>query len=108
MYKKHLLITAILASWAAVAQNAAAQQAKPAGPAVQGLDEIVITAERRSQSLQSVPLAVTAVSGEDLSDRGVTSANDLTKLVPAVTFGEGGGGITQLFDQWFFFRSRPD
>src|SRR5580765_348077 len=46
------------------------------------LDEIVVTAERRSERLQDVPVAVTALSASDLEDRGVRQAADIASSVP--------------------------
>ena len=46
------------------------------------LDEIVVTAQRQSERLQDVPIAITALSGSDLADRGVRQAGDITGSVP--------------------------
>ncbi|HUI62997.1 MAG TPA: TonB-dependent receptor plug domain-containing protein, partial [Steroidobacteraceae bacterium] len=62
----------------------------PAGPARaddtaradEGLQEIVVTAQRQSERLQDVPIAITALSAADLADRGVRLAGDVTAEVP--------------------------
>src|ERR1700747_545183 len=46
------------------------------------LQEVVVVAERRSEKLEDVPIAVTAISANDLLDRGVRQASDITALVP--------------------------
>jgi iron complex outermembrane recepter protein len=46
------------------------------------LQEIVVVAERRSEKLEDVPIAVTAISASELEDRGVRQAGDITSLVP--------------------------
>jgi len=46
------------------------------------LDEIVVTAQRRNERLQDVPLAVSALSASDLIDRGVRQAADIAASVP--------------------------
>src|SRR5450631_1571756 len=46
------------------------------------LDEIVVTAQRRVERLQDVPLAITALSSTDLDERGVRQAGDITASVP--------------------------
>jgi iron complex outermembrane receptor protein len=46
------------------------------------LEEIVVTAQRRVERLQDVPLAITALSASDLEDRGVRQAGDITASVP--------------------------
>jgi iron complex outermembrane recepter protein len=62
----------------------------PASPALHAADtnevvelqEVVVVAERRSEKLQDVPIAVTAISASDLIDRGVRQAGDITDVVP--------------------------
>src|SRR5260221_12680677 len=46
------------------------------------LEEIVVTAQRRVERLQDVPLAITALSADDLAARGVRQAGDITAGVP--------------------------
>ena len=53
-----------------------AQTASSPTPAV-GLEEIVVTAEKRSESLQSVPLSITALGSEELTRRNIVNLNDL-------------------------------
>lgn len=48
------------------------------------LEEIVVTAQRREESLSKTPLAVTAVSGEDLQKAGVVSVVELQYLAPSM------------------------
>jgi len=54
-------------------------------PARAALEEIVVTAQRRSQSIQDVPYNITAVGEAALRDSGATSLNDLARLVPGLT-----------------------
>jgi iron complex outermembrane receptor protein len=49
-----------------------------------GLDEIVVTAERREQNLQDVPVSATVLSGEQLAQRGVVNLNDVQQVAPSV------------------------
>lgn len=51
-----------------------------------GLDDIVVTATRREESLQRVPIAVSAVSGDQLARTGITNTRDLTQTMPALDF----------------------
>ncbi|MCH8686237.1 TonB-dependent receptor [Pedomonas mirosovicensis] len=66
---------------------------EPTGPATgqQSLEfgDIVVTAQKRAESLQTVPLAVTALSDAALARAGVQSFSDLTKVVPSLTFTPG-------------------
>ena len=69
----------------AFAQTAPATSA--AEPAAQDeLQDIVVTAQRREQRLQDVPIAVSAISGADLEGRQIGDVNALAANVPAVTF----------------------
>lgn len=65
------------------AQAPASPAAKPAEPSV---GEIIVTANKREQSLNSVGLSIQAASGIELAQRGVSSPADLAKLVPGFTF----------------------
>jgi iron complex outermembrane recepter protein len=72
-----------LAAGAAQAQTAA--QA-PAGDQNAGsLQEIVVTAEYRAEKLQETPLAITALSGSSLTERGIDNLAEITKAVPNLT-----------------------
>ncbi|GER04299.1 hypothetical protein JCM17846_19810 [Iodidimonas nitroreducens] len=54
------------------------------------LDEIVVTAQKRQQSLTRVPVAVTSISGAKLEAAQVNTVEDIQKLVPSLSFGKGG------------------
>lgn len=67
------------------AQATGAGGAQEASPTV--LDnEIIVTATRRSQRLQDVPLSVSVVSSQALLERGLSEVGDLPRLVPTLTF----------------------
>jgi iron complex outermembrane recepter protein len=53
------------------------------------LEEIVVTAEKRKERLLEAPVAVTALSGQTLSDTRVYDMTNLTNLTPSLTFTEG-------------------
>lgn len=54
---------------------------------VNATEEIVVTAEKRPEGLQNVPIAITALSGQTLEKAGVTTVADLPLLVPSLQFG---------------------
>lgn len=55
------------------------------------LGEIIVTAQRREESLQKVPVAVTAISAENLASQGVTQTANISQAVPSVQFTTAGG-----------------
>ncbi|WP_421729560.1 TonB-dependent receptor [Brevundimonas sp.] len=54
------------------------------------VDEIVVTALRRDQSLQDVPISITAITGETLADQGASNMNDYFRQVPGLSVEVGG------------------
>jgi iron complex outermembrane receptor protein len=61
------------------------------------LQEVVVTAERRTENLQDVPITIQAISGDQLKQLSVTSFNDLLKYTPNVTFSANGPGTGNIF-----------
>lgn len=51
------------------------------------LDEIIVTARRRDESLQDIPMSVSAFSSQDIEQAGYTNVLDLIEAVPGVTYG---------------------
>lgn len=52
-----------------------------------GIEEIVVTSRRREESLQQIPIAVSAVSGADLRSQGIGDFRDLTRFIPNMASG---------------------
>jgi iron complex outermembrane receptor protein len=52
--------------------------------ATNSLDEVIVTAQRRSERLKDVPISITAVTGQQLANQGVSEIQDLTKVVPGL------------------------
>ncbi len=55
------------------------------------LEEVIVTAQKRVESLQDVPIAITAMSGEKIDDIGITGLEELTQYMPNVTINNGAG-----------------
>lgn len=53
---------------------------------------IVVTARRREESLQDVPVAITAISGDTIERRGLTSIRDIAQSVPGLNINSDGAG----------------
>jgi iron complex outermembrane recepter protein len=62
-----------------------------------GIEEIVVTAQRRSESIQNVPITIQAVTGEQLKQLNVTTFDDLLRYTPNVTFSGNGPGTGNIF-----------
>lgn len=62
----------------------------------EGLADIVVTAQRREESLQRAAVAVTAVTGDALAQSGITETANLGKLVPSLVV-QPTGGTTSFF-----------
>lgn len=69
--------------------------AHPVGSAPNALEEIVVTARRREESLQNVPVSITAITGEALAAGGVKNVVDLQFKTPGLTTVGAGGSRTQ-------------
>ncbi len=86
------------AAWGMLAAGAVAQDIEPLPEADQAtqLDEIVVTARRRTEVLQDVPIAVTAVSGEQLEARGAADITELARSTPGLTLNAARGSNSTL------------
>lgn len=76
-------IAAVLAAAPALAVDATAVAALDAAP---DSGEILVTARRRSENVQDVPVAISVVSGETLAAKGVFNINRLAQLQPSLQF----------------------
>lgn len=88
---RRLMVMASASIWAMAGSGAAFAQ-PPAPVAAQGgLEDIVVTAQRRSENLQSVPIAVTAVNARTLASAGITNTQALQAIVPGLVINQVGG-----------------
>ena len=68
-----------------------------------GIADIVVTATRRTERLQDVPVSVTAVTGALLARQNVRDINDLPKMVPGLTLNYGSQpGNNSINLTWIF------
>src|SRR5438105_4390535 len=54
------------------------------------LEEVIVTAQRRAERLQDVPLSVTAVTARDLEAAGIQDSRDLTLVAPGLRMNQSG------------------
>jgi len=90
--KRHLVSllcgTAIaLSGGSAFAQSGGASESEGTG-----FGDIIVTARKRDETLQNVPVAVTAIGGAELADNLAQDLTKLAELAPQVSVGEGGSG----------------
>ena len=103
MKRTHLSLAVGLAVGAAFAAPAWAQS-QPADGGQQGstpakakqLDQVVVTARKRAETLQDVPIAVSAFTGEDLRTQNVQNLGDLQGKVPSLQIYAARGSNTTL------------
>ena len=78
---------------------AAASAADSAGAAApgEGLQDVVVTAQRRTQTIQNVPMTLQALTSETLTQFNVATFDDLLKYTPNVTYGNNGPGAGAVF-----------
>ena len=62
------------------------------------IEEIIVTSQRTEESLQDVPIAVTALTGDMLEDMQIESGSDLQMITPSLSFqgGDAGGGTFNI------------
>ena len=85
---KQVYVTGVSALAMLIASPALAQSAQADSSDI-GADEIIVTAQRQAQSLQEVPIAVSAFSAEALEKQQIKNASDLQLTLPNVTFTKG-------------------
>jgi iron complex outermembrane recepter protein len=84
MFKRKVLCGAILASTAISQANAQ-------------LEEVIVTATKKASSAQDIPIAITALGEESLSQLGVSNFSDYLVQLPGVTSGGGGPGTNTIY-----------
>lgn len=98
-FTKNILRASLLASCAiaampqlALGQEAQAQQ-QAESETTDDIAGIIVTARRRDETLISVPVAITAVSGADLQRSAINGTDALARKIPGLVVGEGGGTV---------------
>ena len=84
------ICTIALTGWA----SAAAAGSTPAENGT-GLEEIIVTAEKRDSTVQATPIAITALSAGDLAAENISSIQDLVGAVPGISLRTAGPGQTE-------------
>ena len=101
MNQKYLFGT-LMAAWAApvAAQDVPAATSPAAQAKADASADIIVTARRRDETLISVPVAVSVVTGADLTRRGITNLDTLAQAVPQLIISDVGnnaqGGVVVI------------
>src|SRR5262245_40025131 len=89
-------VATILAAHAGAAAYGAPPAEETGAPAGT-ISEVVVTAQRRSENIQDVPIAIQALTGETIKDLNVTNFDDFVRYLPNVSSSSAGPGQTQVF-----------
>ena len=80
-------LVALLSAGAARAQAGQAPDAPPTPQVNENeVDQIIVTAQRRAENIQNVPLSITATTGEGLRDKGIYNLQDLRYIDPSLNY----------------------
>ncbi len=75
----------------AVAPEPVSAAAAPPSPPRGGIEEIVVTAQKRAENLQDVPISIQAFAGDALTDLGITDTQSLQQITPGLIYGSNAG-----------------
>ncbi len=83
---------------AAVAEPTSVLEEAPTTASVEtvrrgGIEEVIVTARRREESIQDIPISVTALSTEDMKAFGIRNIADMEGIVPGLIMSGGGNGV---------------
>lgn len=96
--KPNLKITSAIAAILSVHAAAAySQQAESAAATTDSIADVVVTAQRRSENIQNVPITIQALTSETLSQLNATTIDDFIKYLPNVTRSTNGPGQGNLY-----------
>jgi len=90
-------VAAILSAPATTIVLAAPAPAETAEATAGELQTVTVTAQRRVENLQDVPITVQAITGDQLTQLNVTNFNDVLKYTPNVTYSGNGPGTGNVF-----------
>lgn len=86
-FKLSALVTAVIAASSFVSHSTFAADALM-------LQEVIVTAQKRTESLQDVPISVNVMDGEKINDSGIANLEDLANFVPNFTINQTGISTT--------------
>src|ERR1700691_1954208 len=99
MHSRRLNPSLVVLAGAALAATAAHAQTTTAtgNPVSEStLEEIVVTAEKRSSTIQDTPISISALSGEQLQQQGISGITGIVQAIPGISMRTAGPGQTEL------------
>ena len=95
MKSRYMLSCAVAAIISGSTGAVFAADADSASPS-NGIEQVIVTADRRDESVQAVPNTVQAFSGQALADLNVQTLDDLLRYTPNITYGNNGPGQGEI------------
>jgi iron complex outermembrane receptor protein len=96
--RRRTLVDIAVTACILAARTAAADQSTPtAGNASGELAEVTVTAQRRTENLQNVPIAIQALTSETLQQLSIENFDDVVKYLPNVTLAGAGPGQSNIY-----------
>ena len=95
--KQNMNQSAVIAGAGFVLSALAAAVPQAAFSQSSALEEVIVTAERRAQDAQDVPIALTIIGGSEISPAGISSISDVALKTPNLTYTQFNIGEPQLF-----------
>src|SRR5215470_11102367 len=99
-------VAAILGS-VCVAAPAAEPAATTGESGAEALGEVLVTAQRRAENIQNVPISMTALTSQTLQQLNVATLEDYIRFVPSVTTASNGPGQNEIFIRGISAGSQP-
>lgn len=87
-----MLLPMALAPLVLISRYGFAQNASAATSSVDALPEVMVTAQKRSENAQEVPLSLSTIGGRELQEAHLTDLTDLTRAIPNLSFSGSGNG----------------
>ncbi|HEY0340709.1 MAG TPA: TonB-dependent receptor plug domain-containing protein, partial [Steroidobacteraceae bacterium] len=107
MKSKVSYAVAAILSGSALAAAAAEQPAEDTDSGAIGLAEVTVTATRRSENIQNVPISMQAMTSETLQQLNIATLDDYIKFLPNVTTANNGPGQNEVFMRGLSAGSQP-
>src|SRR5215469_8953625 len=98
-HMKSQISYAVAAILGGAAAAASAQEQTPASTEAtsEGISEIIVTAQRRTENMQDVPISMQALTGQTLQQLNIQTFDDFLKYLPNVTSASNGPGQNEVF-----------